>query len=85
MAVTSSLRSTYTGTFCRVIHSINNATKRPIPSLDKDSAMESKACVQEVVFSILGIASFFNLHNFTFSNSCKRQKESLFSYFTKYP
>ena len=32
-------------TFCHVIHSINHLTKRPNPSLDKYSAMESKACV----------------------------------------
>ena len=31
-------------TFCHVIHSINHVTKRPNPSFDKDSAMESRAC-----------------------------------------
>ena len=32
-------------TFCHVIHSIHHVTKRPNPSLDKYSAMESKDCV----------------------------------------
>ena len=40
--VTSSQRST--GTFWHVIHNINHVTKRPTPSVDQDSGMESKAC-----------------------------------------
>ena len=40
---TSSPRSIET--FCQLIHSINHVTKRPNLSFDKDSAMESRACV----------------------------------------
>ena len=40
---TSSPRSIET--FCHVIHSINHVTKCPNLSFDKDSAMESRACV----------------------------------------
>ena len=41
--VTTSPRSIWT--LYHVIHSINHVTKRPNPSLDKDSSMESKGCV----------------------------------------
>ena len=41
--ITSSPRSI--GPFCRVIYNINHVTKCPNPSLDKNSAMKSKACV----------------------------------------
>ena len=34
-----------TGMFCHMVFTIlNHTTKHPTPSLDKDSAMESKAC-----------------------------------------
>ena len=32
-------------TFCYVIHSVNQVTKHPNPSLEKGSAMELNACV----------------------------------------
>ena len=41
--VTCSPRSI--GTLYHMIHSINHVPKRPNPSLDKDSSMESKGCV----------------------------------------
>ena len=34
-----------------MIHSVNHVTKHPIPSLDKDSTIELKACVQYVFLS----------------------------------
>ena len=49
----SSSRSTVT-----TCHYINHVTKRPTPLLDKDSVMESKACVANK-FSILGFTTSF--------------------------
>ena len=44
--------------FCHVIHSINQVPKRPTPLLEKGSAIESKACV----FNILVFETSFTLN-----------------------
>ena len=60
-------------------HCINHVTKRPTPSLDKDSEMESKACVANK-FSILGFETSFTLNwSYIFSvNFCYKVRTAFF-------
>ena len=72
--VSSSSLSTVT-----TCHCINHVTKRPTPSLDKDSVMESKACVANK-FSILGFETSFTLNwSYIFSvNFCYKVRTVFF-------
>ena len=72
--VRSSSRSTVT-----TCHCINHVTKDPTPSLDKDSEMESKACVANK-FSILGFETSFTLNwSYIFSvNFCYKVRTVFF-------
>ena len=72
--VSSSSLSTVT-----TCHCINHVTKRPTPSLDKDSVMESKTCVANK-FSILGFETSFTLNwSYIFSvNFCYKVRTVFF-------